>query len=297
MSMFVWCGILAYLCFALAAIGDKVILSRHLNHPIAYAFYVGLFSPIVLILSPFGFHWLGVGNTAIALLGGVCFIYALIYFYRAISQSTASSAATIVGGFEPIFVLTLAFFIVGEHLSKLQLSAFVLLLIGSVLISLEKVEKKWVAKAIWNCIVAALLFAAGFAFFKYTYNHTNFISGLIWTRTGLFVGAMSFLILPSTRKIIFSKHWSQGHSGKFVFLGNFLLGASGSLLQNYAISLGSVSIVSAMAGVQFVFLLAISSFLSRYFPKVLHEDLRPSILIQKIFAIILISTGIVLINL
>ncbi len=297
MTLYLTAGLVAYLCFALAAIGDKVILSRHINHPVAYAFYIGIFSPIALLLAPLGLHWLPWQTLLLALLGGMCFVYALIFFYRAINQSNPSRVSTMIGGLEPIFILILAYLLAHERLNSSQFIAYALLLSGSVLISFEKVAGKWTARALLNAVIAAFLFGLSFALLKYTYNHTNFISGLIWTKIGLFLGAASFLLHPSTRKVILSPHWNDLKRGKFVFLGNFALGSVGTLLQNYAISLGSVSLISSLQGVQFVFLLILGLIFTKHFPKLLKEETSGKIIAQKVLAIILIALGLFLVNL
>ncbi|MBX4191713.1 MAG: hypothetical protein KW804_02865, partial [Candidatus Doudnabacteria bacterium] len=71
-------------------------------------------------------------------------------------------------------------------------------------------------------------------------------------------------------------------------------GTVGGFLQNYAVSLGSVSVVNALQGVQFVFLLILTSLLSIYFPKVLKEKISAEILTLKVTAIALISCGLYL---
>jgi hypothetical protein len=74
-----------------------------------------------------------------------------------------------------------------------------------------------------------------------------------------------------------------------------VLGAVAGLLQNYAIAIGSVVIVNALQGFQFVFLLVITSVMSLYYPKVLKEKVTPQILTLKVFAIFLITLGLTLI--
>lgn len=300
MSLYILIAILAYLLFAITGIADKFLLSGAIRHPITYAFLVGILSPIVIILAPFGFHIITGQVLFFALLGGFCFTYALFFFYSAIQQGSASRILPIEGGLVPVLTFVLAFFIVGEKLDSNQIVAFVLLVLGSILISIKKVEGKWQPLALRNAIIAAFFFALALTLYKYTYNHTNFISGLIWNRLGLGLGALSFLLLPYSRNIILSS-WKEKSSlskskNPIVFVGNFLAGSTGSLLQSYAIFLGSVVIVNAMQGVQFVFLLILTTIFSVYFPKILKEDIAKAVLFQKILAIVLISAGLVLLS-
>lgn len=295
---YIWLALGSYLCFAVAGIGDKLILSRTVRQPLAYAFYIGIISPMFLLLLPFGFHFLSPVQTLSALLGGAAFVYALIFLYRGTSITSPARITTLIGGFEPVFVFVLAFFIAGEHLTSLQFLAFLLMVSGSVLITLHRSEGRWSAKALGNALIASLLFALAYAFFKYTYNHTNFVSGLIWTRLGLFLGAASFLAIKSFRQTIISD-WriTKPISGWLVFFGNVVIGGwLGTILQNYALARGSVSIVAALGGVQFVFLLLFSFIITKYFSRILDEDIGWRSLAQKIIAIFLISCGLILLN-
>ena len=64
-------------------------------------------------------------------------------------------------------------------------------------------------------------------------------------------------------------------------------------MQNYAIRLGSVTLINALQGTQYLFLLALTSLLSLKFPKILHEKVTTQTITQKIIAIVIISFGLV----
>jgi len=70
-----------------------------------------------------------------------------------------------------------------------------------------------------------------------------------------------------------------------------LLAALGSLLVHLAVAQGSVSIVSAMAGAEYIFLFFIVLLLSKKFPQILKERLNAGVIAQKIIAILLVGAG------
>lgn len=74
-------------------------------------------------------------------------------------------------------------------------------------------------------------------------------------------------------------------------LGAQGLGALAFVLQNYAISFGSVAIINALQGVQYAFLLLFAWLLTLFYPKIIKEDISKKILWKKIGAIVLISLG------
>ncbi len=284
-------AIIAYLLFALNGVADKFLLSRAVRDPGVFVFYTGTASILVLVLAPFGFHVLSGPHLLLALLGGACFAFALYFFYSAIQQTSISRILPIEGGLVPVFSLGMAYLIHLETFDLKELSAFALLVAGSILMAFKKTRDGWHARALGHATVAAFLFALSFILTKYTYNQANFFTGLIWTRIGLVTGALLMLFLPATRRHILSapKHASAGN--KLLFYASAGAGSLGSLLQNYAISIGSVVIVNALQGVQFAFLLILSIFLSEFYPHIIKEEINRRILIQKITGIVLISLG------
>jgi drug/metabolite transporter (DMT)-like permease len=158
---------------------------------------------------------------------------------------------------------------------------------------LKKDKKGWQPKALWHGAIAAMFFAISFVLTKYIYTQTNFISGLIWTRIGAGIAALAFFAMPETRRGIALAPHKTGHQKKVVFYCLAACGALAGFLQNYAISLGSVVIVNALQGLQYVFLLIMGVILSMNYPNIIKEDVRGKILVQKIAAIILITAGLV----
>jgi hypothetical protein len=69
------------------------------------------------------------------------------------------------------------------------------------------------------------------------------------------------------------------------------MGSTGFILQNYAVFLGSVVLVNALQGVQYAFLLIISTGLALFAPKLLKENFSWRITIQKAAAVLVIVLG------
>ncbi len=170
------------------------------------------------------------------------------------------------------------------------------MVIGGVLITIDR-KGRGSARGYLYAIIAALVFAVSFVITKQVFIEQNFVSGFVWSRLGGFIAAMAILLIPAERYNIFSAKGgpaSGGHTA-VLFLTGQVAGGLGFVLVNYAISLASVSLVNAMQGVQYVFLLIMIAFLGRKFPKVLSEKLSGGVLVQKLAAIALISIGIGLI--
>lgn len=280
---------------------DKYLLKRGFPNPLSYAFWTGLFSVFVLILAPFGFSIPEASQIVIALAAGIIWLLAIIIFYTALAKGETSRVVPTIGGLIPLFTLGLSFIFLGERLSVKELIAFCLLVSGGIILSLLvtktriffKKRKIRLTKTFISVLGAALVFAIYFVMTKFVFLHQNFINGLIWIRLGAVLGALFLLIPSSFRQMIFKK----GETVKTRTLGLFLsargLGAVGGLLIYWAIFLGSVTLVNALQGVQYLFLLFLAFILFRKIPS-LKEQFNKRVLTQKIFAIILICLGLVI---
>ena len=288
---YLWIAVAAYLLFAINGVVDKFLLTRAVKHPVAYAFYIGVTGPLTFALAPFGLKLVSFTDLFIAVIGGACFVWALYFLYVATKATSISRLLPIEGGFVPFFTLILAYIMLGERLTTYQFAAFIFLVSGAVLIAFRKDAGRWHPKALVYAVIAAILFALSFVLTKYIFDQTNFVSGLIWTRLGFLAVSLSFLIPKKSRRYIFNATKETTPSNKILYYGARLSGGLAGLMQNYAISLGSVIIVNALQGTQYAFLLLLTIFLSKRYPEILRERITKFILAQKILAIVLISLG------
>ena len=141
-------------------------------------------------------------------------------------------------------------------------------------------------------VLAAVFFAASFVSSKYVFDQTEFLNGFIWIRLGSFL-AVAFLFFKRDTRKAFKKAISKIKSKTgILFLGNQGIGAIGFLLQSLAISLGSVALVNAMQGVQFVFVIGLAGIASIKFPKLSGEEkIDTKIIIEKLAAVLIIAAG------
>jgi drug/metabolite transporter (DMT)-like permease len=275
---------------------DKFLLTKKVPSPFVYAFFIGALGILAIALVPFGVVIPSSIELIRALVAGSTFILALVFFFSGLKENEASRVVPLTGGLVPAFTFVFAYFWLGERLGQVEIIAFVLLLAGSVLISIEGGKAKSSTKGYVYAVIAALIFAVSFVITKQVYIEQEFISGFVWSRIGGFIMALSFLLIPSARNGIIHQP-KQKNSGTTtgLFIAGQITGAIGFVLVSYSISLASVSLVNAMQGVQYVFLLVMILMLSKKFPKILSEKLSGAVLVQKIIAIVLISIGIGLI--
>ncbi|PIQ92438.1 MAG: hypothetical protein COV69_02595 [Parcubacteria group bacterium CG11_big_fil_rev_8_21_14_0_20_39_14] len=291
-------AISSYFLFAIVALGDKYLLSGPLN-PKSYSFYVGILGIFALILIPFvGFSVPEIPQILFCLLAGAVFIFANFWFFTGLENFEASRIVPAIGGLLPLFTFGLVFLFSGgkEVLSLEQISAFILLITGTVLISTEK-GKSITSKSLQISAIAALFFAIAFVLTKYVYLAEPFWTGFIWMRIGGFLAAACFIFTHEVKAEIFKKKFTfQKKTGTF-FLVNQGMGAGAFILQNWAIALAPLSFlafVNALEGTKYVFLLIFTILVSLKFPKIIREEFSRKVLVQKIFAILFIGTGLVI---
>jgi len=296
-------AIIAYFLYAVTAITDKFLLKKSIPSPAAYVFYVGILSIFSFVLLPFDFVWGGWQNLTAQLAIGGIFLGAVYLFIVAIKNQEVSRSVTLIGGLTPLFSLVLSFFILGERLEAGQLLAFVLLITGGGLISIKSVGalKKSHTPNFWFSIGVAVAAAGTFALYyvlaKLVFEGQSFISAFAFSRFGSFLAALLFLLAPVYRKEIFATRKTAGAKGGALFVANKITAAVSFIALNYSVSLGSATLVNALQGTQFMFLLGIVIILSKKFPVILKEELNRKVLAQKISAIALIVAGLLVLYL
>ena len=291
----------SYLILAVVFLVDKYLLVGPIPNPKVYAFFVGSLGIFVLILVPFvGFQIPAVEQVVLSLSAGIVFIWALFWFYKGLQIFEASRVVPAIGGLVPIFTFLLVYILSfgKEILSLGQGTAFILLILGTILVTLEK-EKLINLQSLKISFLAAFLFSLSFVMRKYVYLAQPFLSGYIWITIGGFLMALIFLFLPEVRRELLKIKMNFPKRTAVLFLCNQAGGISANILQNWAIALAPlvcVAIINALQGVQYVFLLMFAVLLSLTQPlwakrAGLKEEISRKILVQKIIAITLIGMG------
>src|SRR3989338_5801577 len=294
-------ALFAYFLNAIAMVIDKTLLKKEIKNPFVYTFYIaGLGAALIILAIPIALIfklslvWPGASQFWISMLAGAAFSIGLFLMFIALKREDASRLLPVIGGLTPIFVLILAHFFINESLVSRQILAFILVIIGTFLISLEfKKHDIQFRKILWLALPAALFFGLSYALTKDVYNHQPFISGFVWTRLGAFALILLPMLLPKNRRDLLYPERDKGmQKAKAKFLFGQVSGGVSAVLIQYAISITSVSLVQALQGTQYVFVFLAVLISTFYFPKFLAEKMSASIIIQKIIAILIITLGI-----
>lgn len=301
-------AIVAYLILAVVSLVDEALVTGNLLRPKVYAFYVGIGSGLVLFLIPFGFSIPGLQTIAIALVSGIVSVFALLSMYEALRLFEVSRIIPAVGGIMPIFTLGLTYLfawqkgMVSESLGLKAIISFVLLLLGSIFITYEN-RKAFYLKSLLFSALTAFLFALTFVTTKLVYLDLTFLSGFIWIRLGAFTAGLSFLAFKEVRINLFKRKRKPAVKRKktaLMFFSGQILGGGAVFLQNIAIYLVPpifLAFVNALEGIRYAFLLILVWVFYSRFPKLLEERPTRAKVVQKVFCILLIVVGIILLTL
>jgi drug/metabolite transporter (DMT)-like permease len=297
--LWLYITISAYLLFAFANIGDKLMVSRYQTKPIVYAFYVGILGVFVLFLIPLGVIIPGPIHAFWALVGGLAFVLALLFMYQALHIGETTRAITILGGTSPIFTFLFSTFFIPEKLNSRELLAFGLLVLAIIVIAWpprEHESKKTHHIQTRFSLEAGVFFALSYVLAKYAYANQPFISGFFWIRVGGVLTALIILALPKYRRQIFEDLQRPKKKRKAgLLLAVQIFGGMGVIGQNIALALTSASLVNALQAIQYAFVFILTFLLGKKIHQ-LKEKLTHAQIIQKISAIILIGVGLYLLT-
>jgi len=298
---------IAYFLLSLEIILDKFLLSsKRVSHPAIYTFYSGTFGLFAFVFFPFGFHMISFGEMLPRFLAGIIFIYGMLALFFAINKSEASRVTPVVGAVVPITLFFLAWFFLQEHLRPREILGLILLIIGGLSISYdfspERTHKLF--RGFYWSILAGVLLALSAVLIKGFYRFDNFYNVFIWTRAGAFLGVLSFFLVPGWRRILFAslkkarKPEKEHKTSGLMFTLAKATGGTGNFLKEKATSLplASVTIINAMVAMEYVFIFLLGIAFSLWLPNVFEEKKDWKSVVQKLSAIVVITTGIVLVS-
>jgi len=286
---------------------DKYLLSSAKIQPVLYTFYSAIFVLPLLLLIPFGVNFLHTPfDWSVAVLSGLSFAFALWTMFLGFEKSEISHIGPLVGAATPLFVLLFSNVFLLEILTTRQLIASGLLIVGSLLVSFEKSKQQSGLHLglVWG-ILAGLLFAISHVSAKYIYGHYDFYSGFVWTRAATGLLGLVLLLHPIVYRSLFKTSVLDKVKNKLLSVKakkdniilvvvNKILGSVGVVVVQYAVAIGSVSLVNALNGLEYALLIILVLLLSKFWPKKFKEYYTVGEIILETLAVVVIAAGLIL---
>jgi len=286
-------ALISHLITGVANVIDKVVVEKYLKAASIYAFWVSALMSVSVVLIPFGVTMPGFQTVLLSLIFGAFFNAGFFFMNAGLLKGETSRVITAIGGSLPIFTLMLSYLFLGEVLKSNQYLAFVILVLGIILMSYNKTQKVQKNGSLKFALLSSFFYAASFVGAKYIFSIIPFVSGFFWMRMGGVICAPLILLIPKWRGEIIEdlkQPAKEQREAKSLALLNQIIGATGFIFLSVAISRGSATIVNAMQGVQYGFIFIATALLGNKIPQ-LKESLTKRVVIQKIIAILLIVTG------
>ena len=247
-----------------------------------------IFAGVVFVCIPVVFNFL---YSLFAMVMGLLPLLAFWFYSKALVVEEISRLAPLFQ-FIPIFVVFLSVVFLGELLNVQKYLGIALLVLMSILISYKKSEDGHSLSSAFKFMVPFTAVIAVYTVLnKFLLGYLDYWSVFFWMMIGSWLGVMVMLLFSKPRKVFVESVFHLGTRTFIITLvgeGSYILGTVFSLI---ATSLGYVSLVSALAGLQQVFVFVYMLLLSFFVPKILKEDINKNAVFLKIFAIALMFVG------
>lgn len=284
-------AILAQVLLGTSLLVDKFFLKEERRgRAMTYVFWIGVLNVFGLALAPFGFSLPSAPIIALSLLTGGVFLGALLAYYVAIERSEISGSAPLLGGFAAIATFAASSFLGNYALDVTEGFSFVLLALGGFFILGS--SRVHFSKIFGWIILAAVLFGLGNGLQKMIFESSGFVTGFTLTKFGTFLAALALLAIPSLRNNIFSSTKAEGRTQRALYVGNRLLAGAGALLVFLAIHKADASLVEALSGFRYVWVLGGVALLTRFRPRILAEPLGRFAKVLRAIGVFAILLGI-----
>lgn len=274
--------IFAYLLNAVAVTADKFLLNKYIPNPIIYVFYISLISLVALIPIPFT-HIPTINVFLLANISTILWTFGAYFMFCALKVGQVSRVIPIIGTLTPLFLLIHAAIYGTIDLNQIWASGF--LILGLILITLTNWKGKLQLKELVFEFGASALFAISYLLLREAYLKTDFLTVFAWSK---------ICLLPLLIALPFIK--SRPQSLRPLFFAGQLAGGTSQLLLTFSISLATPALVNSLQGIQYVFLLIFSLFLSKRYPQVFAEKSSRLIFISKVTGIMFIFLGLFILS-
>jgi transporter family protein len=283
----------AALLFAVSNLIDKFLLDKWVKNPLIPLHFIALINLIAatLIFSLHQVTQLSTSNILLLLLVGLLNTLTIVFYFKALSLEEVSRIVPLFN-ITPLFIMIFAAIFLNEIFTPIKYLGIFLLVSGSMLIGYKKGIRPGKSAAYMAICLLTLTFNQIIT--KYLLGFADYWSVFAYAR----ISTLIFLIpvLYISYKDLISTIKKHGRNVILSISASELIAIFASFIATMATSLGPVTLVNSLAGVQPFFVLLVAVLLSRFYPHILEEELSRKTLAQKIIACALIFIGVFLVT-
>lgn len=276
---------------------DKFLLEKKIKDPMAITAIAGLASGIlgVIIGLIVGFNNIDSFQISLIIFAGILLIFYLFPYFEAMKIEDASRVVPLFQ-FIPVFTLILSSVFLKESLTMKQIVGLALVVGGGILISVKKVEGKMFRprKSLWFMLLASFMYSAVGILFRFVVKDVNFWTTLSYEYIGTGIGGSLLFLIPKIRMAVVDQAKQIKSSAGIITINNGIA-VLAQTSESYAISLAAVPLVNIIGGIQPMITLFEGLILTIWFPHIIKEDIRKSVLVHKMVSILFIFIGLYLV--
>lgn len=290
---------------AIVAVLDKYIVSdeKALPRPFVYAFYSCLLTGFWVVIYFLGLipYFAAIGMPtfenvqfptiqvlSMSFLSAYTFFMALVSMYESLKKADASNVMPIIGTVSALSSFGMSYLFLDAGLTQGHIFGLLLISFGTLLVA--KSLPEW--DTVLHVVHSGVFFGLHYITMKGLFIETSFDDGFFWSRISFVLFSLSLLMVPVyLEKIREQTKSTSKKTGILVLLTKVLAGVSAFLILK-ATDWGEVSVVQALDGIRFVFILFITSLFAHWLPaSATDRDTRPHVFVRKLIFTVIILVG------
>ncbi|MFU8798213.1 MAG: EamA family transporter, partial [Gammaproteobacteria bacterium] len=259
-------SILAAAIWSIVNVLDKLMLTKWSIRPILPVLAMGIIGFITSI-GIFIFHpvaYLPLPLIGLAFIAGFCYFATAYFYFYAVKWEDISKVIPLLY-LTPLWIAIIAHFFLNEHLRAHQYMGISLLIAGAIVISTKTFEIPRLNKALLGAVLSCLFFAFNQVITKYLLQYTDVLTTFAYIRTSTFLATLPLLLLYS--KYFYRLYQEHGKKPLAIITCNQALNVMGLFIFVSAASMGYVTLVNALVGVQPFFVLLLVIAFSYFYPR------------------------------
>jgi len=290
-------ALLASLMWAVSNLIDKYVLEKWLKNPLLsldVIFFVEI-AAVAIVYFSHGLPPISAMNLMLVVIAGALGMMGAVFYFMALNIEEVSRIVPLFN-ISPLFILVLAAVFLGEVFTTGKYLGIALLIMGSVMITLRKVESKrrfhW-GKPTWLMLACLITGSVTRVITKYLLRYADF-----WSIFGYLRLSSALVLIPfffMTRKQLAATAKRHGRRVIGLIALSEVFAVVALCLFTIAISLGPVTLVNSLGALQPLFVLVIMVMFSNFFPHILKEEVDRHTIALKLIAIVLMIIGTVLV--
>lgn len=257
--------------------------------------FIWFFEPDVVVLDA----------ERIAVIGasGILYMGAMLFYLQALQSEDASVVAPFFQA-SPLFGYALAYLVLGESLSALQMAGGAMIIAGATIVSVhfgsrsagDDGKKRFKLRLVMLMLTCGFVLALATLIFKIFAVEVAFWTTTFWMFAGeALFGAGLLMIGPYRRQFIGLLRQNTA-ALLSINASNELINLGGGLGSRYALMFAPLSLVQAIGSTTTLFVFVFGVALSVVCPRLGHEDLSLRDLTQKAIAAAFVAGGVALIT-